>query len=104
MPEQRASESSLSETHRAVDQHLAPFDRRSCPAETSALCDSNRNRPRRRRASKGVLMKSRLFPALLLGIATITLGPIACNGMGSEAASATGTELGIVKASMDTSV
>ena len=49
-------------------------------------------------------MKSRLFPALLLGIATITLGPIACNGMGNETASATGTELGILKASMDTSV
>ena len=51
-------------------------------------------------------MKSRLIPALLLGIATVTLGPIACNGTdGDQAAEVTpGTELGIMLASMDTSV
>jgi predicted metalloendopeptidase len=51
-------------------------------------------------------MKSRLIPTLLLGIATATLGPVACNGTdGEPAAEVTpGTELGIVPASMDTSV
>jgi putative endopeptidase len=51
-------------------------------------------------------MKSRLIPALLLGIATATLGPVACNGTDGESAAEVtpGTELGIVKASMDTSV
>ena len=49
-------------------------------------------------------MTSRLLPALLLGIATTTLGPVACtDGTESEVAAA-GTELGIVPASMDTSV
>ena len=50
-------------------------------------------------------MKSRLIPALLLGIATATLGPVACNG-GEESAAevAPGTEAGILLASMDTSV
>ena len=51
-------------------------------------------------------MNSRLIPALLLGIATVTLGPVACNGTDENPAAevATGTELGIVPASMDTSV
>ena len=50
-------------------------------------------------------MKSRLIPALLLGIATATLGPVACK-QGDEAAAelAPGTEAGILLASMDTSV
>jgi len=50
-------------------------------------------------------MKSRLIPALLLGIATVTLGPVACKSGGEETeAAAPGTELGIMLASMDTSV
>ena len=51
-------------------------------------------------------MKSRLIPALLLGIATATLGPIACDVAGNDTAAEVtpGTELGILKASMDTSV
>ena len=50
-------------------------------------------------------MKSRLIPALLLGIATATLGPIACRSGEEPAAEVTpGTELGIMLASMDTSV
>src|SRR5687768_4464474 len=50
-------------------------------------------------------MKSRLIPALLLGIATATLGPIACRGGEEPAAEvAPGTEAGILLASMDTSV
>ena len=57
------------------------------------------------RASKGTPMTLRLLPALLLGIATVTLGPVACNAGGdSEVAAARGTELGILPASMDTSV
>ena len=50
-------------------------------------------------------MKSRLIAALLLGTATITLGPVACKMAGEETeVAATGTELGIDKAAMDTSV
>src|SRR5687768_1734838 len=51
-------------------------------------------------------MKSRLIASLLLGIATATLGPVACKQSDSEpAAEATpGTEVGILLASMDTSV
>jgi len=51
-------------------------------------------------------MKSRLIPPLLLGIATATLGPVACNSAGeeTEAALEPGTELGIMLAAMDTSV
>jgi len=50
-------------------------------------------------------MKSRLIPALLLGIAVATLGPVACNKTGDEeVAVVQGTELGILKDSMDTSV
>ena len=50
-------------------------------------------------------MKSRLIPALLLGIATATLGPVACKQADSETAQVEpGTELGIDKAAMDTSV
>jgi len=51
-------------------------------------------------------MKSRLIAALLLGAATATLGPVACKiGQdGTEAVAAAGTGLGIVKASMDTSI
>lgn len=51
-------------------------------------------------------MKSRLIPALLLGIATATLGPVACNMSGEDTAAEVtpGTELGILTASMDTSV
>jgi putative endopeptidase len=50
-------------------------------------------------------MKSRLFPALLLGIAVATMGPVACKSGGDDTeAVAQGTELGIVPASMDTSV
>ena len=50
-------------------------------------------------------MKSRLIPALLLGIATATLGPVACKMAGDDTeAVVAGTELGIDKAAMDTSV
>ena len=50
-------------------------------------------------------MKSRLIPALLLGIATATLGPVACKMGGEDTeAAAPGTEVGIMLASMDTSV
>jgi putative endopeptidase len=50
-------------------------------------------------------MKSRLIPALLLGIATAALGPVACKMSGNDTeAVVTGTELGIDKAAMDTSV
>ena len=49
-------------------------------------------------------MKSRLFPALLLGIAVATLGPVACKSGDETEAVTQGTELGIVPASMDTSV
>jgi putative endopeptidase len=50
-------------------------------------------------------MTSRILPALLLGVATSTLGPVACSVAGEEAAEvAPGTGLGIVRASMDTSV
>src|SRR5688500_6541254 len=50
-------------------------------------------------------MKSRLIPALLLGIAVATLGPAACK-QGEEPAAelAPGTEAGILLASMNTSV
>ena len=50
-------------------------------------------------------MKSRLIPALLLGIATATLGPVACKMAGDDTeAVVAGTELGIDKAAMDPSV
>ena len=50
-------------------------------------------------------MKSRLIPALLLGIATAALGPVACKMSGDDTeAVVAGTELGIDKAAMDTSV
>src|SRR3989337_423920 len=50
-------------------------------------------------------MKSRFIPVLLLGIATATLGPLACK-QGEEPTGevAPGTEAGILLASMDTSV
>ncbi len=50
-------------------------------------------------------MNSRLIAALLLGTATVTLGPIACKQVGTEAAATptAGTDLGIQKAWMDTS-
>ena len=48
-------------------------------------------------------MKSRLIAALLLGAATVTLGPVACKQIGGETATPTvGTELGVEKAWMDT--
>jgi predicted metalloendopeptidase len=50
-------------------------------------------------------MTSRFLPALLLGVATLTLGPVACSMAGEDAAEISfGTELGIMTASMDTSV
>ena len=51
-------------------------------------------------------MNSRLIAALLLGAATVTLGPVACKQAGSESAATptAGTELGVEKAWMDTSV
>ena len=50
-------------------------------------------------------MALRFLPALLLGAATLTLGPVACNMTGEDAVAVTpGTELGIMTASMDTSV
>jgi len=50
-------------------------------------------------------MKSRLFPALLLGIAVATLGPVACKSGGDDTeAVEQGTELGIRPDWMDTSV
>jgi predicted metalloendopeptidase len=49
-------------------------------------------------------MTTRLAAALLLGVATIALGPLACKSGGSDAAAApAGTELGIQKTWMDTS-
>jgi putative endopeptidase len=57
------------------------------------------------RPSGRILMTNRLLAAFLLGTATIALGPVACNSAGDEAVEVTpGTELGIVKESMDTSV
>src|SRR6478735_484951 len=53
----------------------------------------------------GLPMKSRLIAALLLGAATVTLGPIACKQVGTEnAAPKAGTEAGIQPSWMDTSV
>jgi predicted metalloendopeptidase len=51
-------------------------------------------------------MNSRLIAALLLGAATVTLGPVACKQVGTEAPATptAGTGLGINKAWMDTSV
>ncbi len=51
-------------------------------------------------------MKTRLVAALLLGVATATLGPVACSmtATDSEVAATPGTELGIRKDWMDTSV
>ena len=50
-------------------------------------------------------MKTRLIAALMLGVATVTLGPVACNMAGTDSAVSTpGTELGIRKDWMDTSV
>jgi len=50
-------------------------------------------------------VNSRLIAALLLGTATVTLGPIACKQVGTETAATptAGTDLGIQKAWMDTS-
>jgi predicted metalloendopeptidase len=50
-------------------------------------------------------MNSRLIAALMLGAATVTLGPVACKQVGSETAETptAGTELGVEKAWMDTS-
>ncbi len=49
-------------------------------------------------------MTSRIIPALLLGVATLTVGPVACKmADDTEVAAAQGTELGIELASMDTS-
>jgi predicted metalloendopeptidase len=50
-------------------------------------------------------MNSRLIAALLLGAATVTLGPVACKQIGGDTAAAptAGTELGVEKAWMDTS-
>src|SRR5690606_41048293 len=53
----------------------------------------------------GVPMKSRLLPALLLGIATVSFGPIACsNGDEQAAEQDAGAESGILLEAMDTSV
>jgi predicted metalloendopeptidase len=50
-------------------------------------------------------MNTRFLAALMLGVATATLGPVACNMAGTDTAvSAPGTELGIRKDWMDTSV
>ena len=51
-------------------------------------------------------MKTRLIAALMLGTAVATLGPVACKDLpGSEEVATTpGTELGIRKDWMDTSV
>jgi predicted metalloendopeptidase len=50
-------------------------------------------------------MKSRLIAALLLGAATVSLGPVACKMAAEDTeVAAAGTELGIDKAAMDTSV
>ena len=50
-------------------------------------------------------MNSRkLFAALLLGVATVTLGPVACKASTSETAVMTGTALGIDVAAMDKAV
>jgi predicted metalloendopeptidase len=50
-------------------------------------------------------MKNRLFAALMLGVATATLGPIACSQVDTvEAPAAVGTELGIDLAAMDPAV
>ena len=49
-------------------------------------------------------LPKRLVAALLLGSAVATLGPVACKVGDSEAAAAQGTGLGILPASMDTSV
>lgn len=50
-------------------------------------------------------MKSRLLPALLLGIATVSFGPIACsNGDEQAAEQDAGAESGILLEAMDTSV
>ncbi len=50
-------------------------------------------------------MKTRLIAALMLGVATVTLGPVACNVAGTDSAVSTpGTELGIRKDWMDASV
>ena len=49
-------------------------------------------------------MKTRLVAALLLGVATATMGPVACNMTGTDSTVSTpGTELGIRKDWMDTS-
>ncbi|MGX7952544.1 M13 family metallopeptidase [Tsuneonella sp. HG249] len=46
-------------------------------------------------------MNTRLSAALMLSVATATLGPVACNIPGTEEAAATGSELGIRKDWMD---
>ena len=52
-------------------------------------------------------MNSRLIAALLLGAATVTLGPVACKQVGNDTAATTsreGTAAGIQTGWMDTSV
>lgn len=49
-------------------------------------------------------MKTRLIAALLLSTATVMLGPVACNIPGAEETATVGTQLGIRKDWMDTSV
>lgn len=48
--------------------------------------------------------RHKFLAALMLGVATATLGPVACGGGGSEVAAQQGTALGIDPAAMDTSV
>jgi putative endopeptidase len=49
-------------------------------------------------------MTKRLLAAFLLGTATVTLGPVACNVAGTETAAVAGTALGIQPAWMDKAV
>jgi putative endopeptidase len=49
-------------------------------------------------------LKNRFLPALLLGFAALTLGPIACTADSEPEVAAAGTEVGIDLAAMDTSV
>ena len=99
MPGRGASDASA-----RLDQRVFALDRRFLPNAGVRLM---RFHPKPSapllRASKGTPMTLRLLPALLLGIATVTLGPVACNAGGdSEVAAARGSELGILPAAMDT--
>src|SRR5262245_40738313 len=49
-------------------------------------------------------MTLRILPALLLGVATVTLGPVACNTAGTETAATPGNGLGIQASWMDHAV